>query len=281
MNRNDAYFVKTAENPCPDGSVDTSKNSKFSIEIGQKVGKSVQFSSVEMREYDICIGDNPSVARGAPISLDWTYQGREYCYSLEDYERSEHFSGGMNRSSGCEFSSSDPLKRPPLERLHLLKDMGYSRGEIKEAMDAVQIIRNQRFQTRRQCERADRFHSIVKTFSCFSLDRSKEHDRLTDSTSTVHSSESTVSSDKSIPQTLVQEVAKQQCVVENRRERHGQWVSKPRDSLELVGGKRKKNMPGFIEIKRCWREKRLYRQKQSQQCEALDQARHKSVKLDL
>jgi hypothetical protein len=33
----------------------------------------VQFGSIEIRSYDICIGDNPSVSYGTPISLDWDY----------------------------------------------------------------------------------------------------------------------------------------------------------------------------------------------------------------
>ena len=39
-----------------------------------KPKKLVQFGSIEIRSYDICIGDNPSVSYGTPVSLDWTYQ---------------------------------------------------------------------------------------------------------------------------------------------------------------------------------------------------------------
>jgi len=281
----DAFTVRTAETSCQDGyNNHISQNSKLAVKDDTNLKKNVQFSTIHVREYDICLGDNPSVARGAPISLDWTYKGREHCYSIEDYERSEHFSGPRDHSSICDFSSPDPLKLPSLERLHLLKDLGYSRREIKEAMDTVGKIRNQRFQTMRQVERVDRLRSLVKIFCCFSYERSNERDHLADSVSTADTCGWTVSPAESVSETLLQQVAKQQGVGENRRERQVAWRRKHRDSLTLVGDQRRirrVNMFGLVEMHRNWRKKKWYREKQSQHCESLDRARHKSVKLEL
>merc|ERR1712224_928579 len=43
----------------------------------RKHRRSVSFSSVQVREYDLCLGDNPSVGTGAPVSLDWSYHNEE------------------------------------------------------------------------------------------------------------------------------------------------------------------------------------------------------------
>lgn len=45
----------------------------------------VSFASVQIREYDQTIGDNPSVSYGPPISLDWDYTQLE-SVTLEHYE---------------------------------------------------------------------------------------------------------------------------------------------------------------------------------------------------
>lgn len=114
----------------------------------KKKKKSVRFSTVNIREYHICLGDNPSVARGAPISLDWHYE-EEISIDLNVYEQHT-----IKREHNEEF------KRPSLERLHLLKDIGYSRLEILEATRQVEKIRHQRFQTRRHLQRMDTFRSF-------------------------------------------------------------------------------------------------------------------------
>ena len=112
--------------------------------------KSVRFSSVDIRDYSLCLGDNPSVSRGVPISLDWDYD-IEQSYELESYE--------CNR---CEDRRGpDQLKRPSLQRVHLLKSLGYSRGEISKQTKKTHLVKQQRFSTLRRADRKDR----VKAFS--------------------------------------------------------------------------------------------------------------------
>jgi hypothetical protein len=46
----------------------------------------IRWSTVEIREYAIILGDNPSVIRGVPLTMDWTPLS-SITVELEDYER--------------------------------------------------------------------------------------------------------------------------------------------------------------------------------------------------
>merc|ERR1719159_570248 len=111
---------------------------------------SVSFSNVRVREYDLCLGDNPSVARRPPVSLDWNYITEEL-YHLDDYEK---YGSIFGRRCTVE------MKRPSFERLQLLRDLGYSRGEIGEATQTAQKVREQRIQTMHRIQRVDALRSI-------------------------------------------------------------------------------------------------------------------------
>lgn len=113
--------------------------------------KSVRFSSVDIRDYSLCPGDNPSVSRGIPISLNWDY-GEEQSYDITKFE---HGRCGLRRTS-------DELKLPSLQRVQLLKKMGYSRGEIKEQVKEVERAKEKRLSTRRRVEREDSVKEFVR-----------------------------------------------------------------------------------------------------------------------
>lgn len=49
-------------------------SSSSSLSQRSESKKMVQFGTIEIRSYDLCIGDNPSVSYGTPVSLDWTYE---------------------------------------------------------------------------------------------------------------------------------------------------------------------------------------------------------------
>mmetsp|Transcript_21204 Transcript_21204/g.34673 ORF Transcript_21204/g.34673 Transcript_21204/m.34673 type:complete len:331 (-) Transcript_21204:575-1567(-) len=44
----------------------------------------VAFSHLQVREYEVTLGDNPSVSSGAPLSLGWRYNPHEKISSLDD-----------------------------------------------------------------------------------------------------------------------------------------------------------------------------------------------------
>ena len=81
------------------------------------------------------LGDNVTVV-GPPITLSWEYQD-EKVYDIEDYEQAIQ---DTRRSQG-------ELKMPSAHRDKLLKESGYSRAEIQEAVKSSNIARNQRKRT--------------------------------------------------------------------------------------------------------------------------------------
>lgn len=95
----------------------------------------VRFSSVEVREYPICMGDNPGSFKGVPISIGW-----DFFFSttlpVDDFElrprrlQMQHF------------------RMDPLERVLILKRVGYSGHEIKEGTAKVNELRARRQRTK-------------------------------------------------------------------------------------------------------------------------------------
>ena len=63
--------LSTSDKDIPNKTV--ASQQKMSISP-RSAGKSVTFTTVEVREYGRCLGDNPSVSRGAPLSIDWSYK---------------------------------------------------------------------------------------------------------------------------------------------------------------------------------------------------------------
>ena len=187
--------------------IDTNDNTNGKGKVGNNNNTMVRFSTVHVREYNVCLGDNPSVAQGAPISLDWHYT-KEVSYELDEYETrfsssssssSSSYSSNSNSynsnqesgsveiaylsiplSSQCNMVNScyhdhdqhyhyqhtiqHQLKRPSLERKHLLQRLGYSRKDIQKATKKGAIIRNQRSQTRRRVEMMDNLRSYFFFF---------------------------------------------------------------------------------------------------------------------
>lgn len=102
-------------------------------------GKSVQFSTIEVRDYSLCLGDHPDVNRGAPVSLDWEYQS-EQSFDLEEYEQ---------RSYGRGKKTHNDMIRLAFEREYMLRKLGYSEEEIKTRSKSVKKDQKNRSQTRR------------------------------------------------------------------------------------------------------------------------------------
>lgn len=150
--------------------LDCSNGSSNSLWIGNSddnsdCDKAVRFSSVDVRDYSLCLGDNPSVSRGVPISLDWHYN-EQRSVELDSYE--------LDRSDSRRSSIAE-LKLPSLQRIQLVKSLGYSRAEINEQTKEVQLAKQRRFSTRRGVERQDRVKKLVRhmfKFSCNILSKS-------------------------------------------------------------------------------------------------------------
>jgi len=107
----------------------TSSNNSASIEDTRKT--MVSFRNLEIREYPIIVGDNPSVSSGVPICIDWIYiEGQPQ--SLEEYEELRH-----SRRSLSEMKIPATVRAQMLRKTHSLK-------EVRLAQKESTKIRNQR-----------------------------------------------------------------------------------------------------------------------------------------
>ena len=98
-------------------------------------GRKVQFSTIEIRQYSITVGDNPGGRCGPPISLDWNYFNTSKM-NLSNYENCR----GPRRNKS-------ELYIPSKERMWtLLKDVGCSMEEIKYASSVAESIRKGRLE---------------------------------------------------------------------------------------------------------------------------------------
>ena len=95
----------------------------------------ISFSTLEIREYNITIGDNPGGCQGPPISLDWNYcPDSTVKMCIETYE--EH--RGQRRAK-------HEMYMPASIRMWTLtENLGYSMIEIMDASKAAESIRKDR-----------------------------------------------------------------------------------------------------------------------------------------
>jgi len=93
------------------------------------------FSTLEIREYKITLGDNPGGAQGPPISLDWKYSKRQtQVIALEEYEKMRP---PRRRKSQLRMTNS-------IRRWVLLREEGFSLRDIDKATKAAESVRIQR-----------------------------------------------------------------------------------------------------------------------------------------
>ena len=96
----------------------------------------VTFQNIEIRSYDITLGDNPSCTYGPPVSLDWYYD-QEHKISLDNYEKTR---GTRRKPSQMQMTA---LYR------RLLLGQDFRLDEIQKAEDEIKKIRNGRERTRK------------------------------------------------------------------------------------------------------------------------------------
>jgi hypothetical protein len=101
--------------------------------------RKVQFTSLEIREYPIQIGDSPASARGVPITIGWEYYVSCQGATIDAYE--EH---------RPERRMQYQLRMESLQRIHILKELApeeYSQVEIKKVIQQVDHSRLRRRRT--------------------------------------------------------------------------------------------------------------------------------------
>lgn len=96
----------------------------------------VSFQSVNVREYDRTIGDNPSCSSGIPISLDWSHSS-EVIHKVDDYEKLKYMKNTKY------VTRITPQRRESLVKMNL----GYSDEEIALYMKETKKVQRSRSMT--------------------------------------------------------------------------------------------------------------------------------------
>jgi hypothetical protein len=97
--------------------------------------KSVGFRNIEIREYEIDIGDNPSVGDGPPLSLGWKYE-KEKIIDLVEFETLKGPSRPRNE-----------MRVPRNQREWLIRASGVTDEEIENSIRDVNITKKSRWNT--------------------------------------------------------------------------------------------------------------------------------------
>ncbi|KAL7537671.1 hypothetical protein ACHAXR_009266 [Thalassiosira sp. AJA248-18] len=104
--------------------------------------RNISFASVEIRSYDVTLGDAPTTA-GPAISLDWNYDPEATTtHELEHYEQF--------RTDEAPRRAKHEMRMPPMHRQYLLmREAGFTKGEIQMAMEDAKRVARQREKTKK------------------------------------------------------------------------------------------------------------------------------------
>lgn len=108
---------------------------------GTKPKRTISFTNLEIREYDLTIGDNPSVSYGPPVQLSWQYSQSE-ARDLEDYESQKM----LDRSRGRRSRRVENMSWAKREAM--LKRQGFSQDDIEAKVTEVNKVKQGRSVTR-------------------------------------------------------------------------------------------------------------------------------------
>jgi hypothetical protein len=100
----------------------------------KKSASFLRYDSVTIREYAFIPGDNPSVSKGVPLTIDWDHQW-EKTFDLDAYE------------NGRKPRHQIEMKIPAEIRSELLRKNGHSWKDIQASIKMANIARRQRTKT--------------------------------------------------------------------------------------------------------------------------------------
>mmetsp|Transcript_49606 Transcript_49606/g.57922 ORF Transcript_49606/g.57922 Transcript_49606/m.57922 type:complete len:163 (+) Transcript_49606:129-617(+) len=116
----------------------------------RKVGDArVGFANVIIREYEVALGDNPSVSQGPPLSLGWSYNEMSPV-DLEKYEEMR----GIRRET---YQMAVPVSA---RVAILVKEWGFSTEEVEQTSRQCQKVKKGRMNSARQV--TSPIHIMVK-----------------------------------------------------------------------------------------------------------------------
>jgi len=105
-----------------------------------KTEPKVSFSNLEIRCYNVTIGDAPT-SNGPPVSLSW-----EYDPNATEGHQIDHYEHYRNKIAPRR-DKKEMLLPSAIRQNKLMTEMGYSRGEIREATEEAKRCAKQREKT--------------------------------------------------------------------------------------------------------------------------------------
>ena len=108
------------KSPSSNNNGSSKKNEEFNMV------RNVSFSHLQIRHYEVTLGDNPSVSSGAPLSLGWRYDPNEYVSTLDPQQgdvtccsSSSTQNSLLSRSSGSGNSNNNKFTKRSMSELRL------------------------------------------------------------------------------------------------------------------------------------------------------------------
>lgn len=111
--------------------------------------RSVTFGTNEIREYPRALGDNPAVTSGPPLTIEWDHDPQALVVvQVDAYEKSKPFRRNKTQ-----------MLVPHMMREDWLRNAGYSRSDIDEAVKEVDAVKESRRRSARGAN-AGRFKAL-------------------------------------------------------------------------------------------------------------------------
>lgn len=135
-----------------------------------RLPRNVSFSSIEIRSYLRTMGDIPT-KNGIPVQLDWKYDPNIEEYSVDDWERYREDEPRREKSE---------MHMPASHRQYMLmREYGFSRGEIMTQMEIVKKAAKDRHKTISSLKYQSYEEKLEKTRRVFGkLTRSNSYGKL-------------------------------------------------------------------------------------------------------
>ena len=145
---------ETVPSSCRTSISESSSQSSVSVfdtgkEEQAKMKRNISFSTLEVRHYDITLGDNPGCSEGPPVSLDWKYDQSD-ALDIDDYESNRN----PRRYKG-------DLRVDHNTRYFTLSSR-FTSSDLKRATDAAKQIRLQR-QKSISKKKLDPLHEVLES----------------------------------------------------------------------------------------------------------------------
>ena len=126
--------------PCQPKGILKKPSKEFGAHPLGQTSRNVSFSSLEIKEFNVTLGNHPSASSGPPVMIDWDSECNKRVIDLDEYER-----GRSPRRQRKQLKLSYRDRKNMLEQ-----QRGFSTQEVNEAWADALKIRQQRHETLRR-----------------------------------------------------------------------------------------------------------------------------------